>query len=91
LITDRKAVQIEIVGHSFEETGSLAEKIKAFMEKVPGAVDVSISRELSRPELRIAIDREKAASLGLNMNIIASSLKTYIQGSTATKYRGGKT
>jgi HAE1 family hydrophobic/amphiphilic exporter-1 len=57
------------------------------MEKIPGAVDVSISRELRRPELRIEINREKAASLGLNMNIIASSLKTYIQGSTATKYR----
>jgi len=57
------------------------------MEKIPGAVDVSISRELRRPELRIEINREKAASLGLNMNLIASSLKTYIQGSTATKYR----
>jgi HAE1 family hydrophobic/amphiphilic exporter-1 len=57
------------------------------MEKIPGAVDVSISREINRPELRIVVDREKAATLGLNMNIIASSIKTYIEGSTATKYR----
>ena len=82
-----KAVQIEIVGHDFTETDKVAEKIKEMMEKIPGAVDVSISRELRRPELRIEINREKAASLGLNMNLIASSLKTYIQGSTATKYR----
>ena len=82
-----KAVQVEIIGNSFEETDAVANNIKGAMEKIPGAVDVSVSRELRRPELRIEIDREKAASLGLNMDIIASSLKTYIQGSTATKYR----
>jgi len=82
-----KAVQIEIVGHDFTETDRVAQKIKEIMEEIPGAVDASISRELHRPELKIEINREKAASLGLNMNIIASSLKTYIQGSTATKYR----
>jgi len=82
-----KAIQLEIIGHSFEETNTLAEKLKGIMEKIPGAVDVSISREINRPELRIAVDREKAANLGLNMNTIASSIKTFIEGSTATKYR----
>ena len=82
-----KSIQLEIIGHSFEETNTLAQKIKAMMEKIPGAVDVSISREINRPELRIAVDREKAAALGLNMNTIASSIKALIEGSTATKYR----
>jgi HAE1 family hydrophobic/amphiphilic exporter-1 len=82
-----KAAQVEIIGNSFEETDMVARKIKGMMEKIPGAVDVSVSRELRRPELRIEINREKAATLGLNMNIIANSLKTYIAGSTASKYR----
>jgi len=82
-----KSIQLEIIGHSFEETNTLAQKIKGIMEDIPGAVDVSISREINRPELRIAVDREKAASLGLNMDTIASSIKTFIEGSTASKYR----
>jgi HAE1 family hydrophobic/amphiphilic exporter-1 len=82
-----KSIQVEIIGHSFTETDSLAGKIKEIMEKVPGAVDVSISREISRPELRIEVDREKAATFGLSMNTIANSMKTFIEGSTATKYR----
>jgi len=82
-----KAIQLEIIGHSFEETNTLAQKLKGIMEKIPGAVDVSISRDINRPELRIAVDREKAASLGLNMDTIASSIKTFIEGSTASKYR----
>lgn len=62
------------------------------MEKIPGTVDVSISRELNRPELVIGIDRTKAQVLGLDMDTVANTLKTYIQGSTATKYREkGKT
>jgi HAE1 family hydrophobic/amphiphilic exporter-1 len=82
-----KAVQVEIVGHSFEDTDMVANKIKGIMENIKGVVDVSISRELYLPELKIDIDREKAAILGLNMNTIVNSLNTYIQGSTATKYR----
>jgi HAE1 family hydrophobic/amphiphilic exporter-1 len=82
-----KAIQLEIIGHSFEETNALGEKMKRIIENIPGAVDVSISREISRPELRIKIDREKSAILGLNMQTISNSLKTYIEGSTATRYR----
>ncbi len=90
--TGGKAVQLEIIGHSFEQTNILAQKIKSIMEKIPGAVDVSISREANSPELEIDVDREKAASLGLDMSTITATLKTYIQGSTATKYREkGKT
>jgi HAE1 family hydrophobic/amphiphilic exporter-1 len=82
-----KAVQIEIIGHSFEDTGIVAEKVKDIIEKIPGAVDVTISRELNRPEIEIEVDREKAGILELDMNTIAESLRTYIQGQTATKYR----
>lgn len=87
-----KAIQVEIIGHSFDETGRLAQEIKQMIEKIPGAVDVTISREIKRPELKIAVDREKLAALGLDMNTVASTIKTFIEGSTASKYREkGKT
>ena len=87
-----KSIQIEIIGHSFETTDALAEKIKAILEKIPGTVDVTISRDLKSPELKIEIDREKASALGLNTRTIADSVKTFIEGSIASKYREeGKT
>lgn len=82
-----KDIQLEIIGHSFESTGAFAEKIQALMEKIPGIVDVSISRELDLPELKVEVDREKATALGLNMSDIASSMKTFIGGTTAARYR----
>ncbi|MEW6171040.1 MAG: efflux RND transporter permease subunit, partial [Candidatus Omnitrophota bacterium] len=85
--TGGKAVQVEIIGYSFQETDALALKIKEMIEKIPGTVDTTISREHNRPELNIKIDREKIGALGLDMQTIASSLKTFIEGSTATRYR----
>lgn len=87
-----KTIQLEIIGHSFEETNALARRIKGIVEKIPGAVDVSISREDARPELKIAVDRIKAADLGYNMATIGETIKAYIEGTSATKYRErGKT
>jgi HAE1 family hydrophobic/amphiphilic exporter-1 len=85
--TGGKSIQVEIIGHSFEDTDAVANQIKDIMEEVPGAVDVSVSREMKRPELVVKVDREKIGALGVNMKTIADSIKTYIEGSVATKYR----
>ena len=82
-----KKIQIEIFGHSFEQTDKLAKEIKEIVEKTSGAVDVSITRELERPELQVEVDRIKASALGLNMNTITDSISSYIEGAVATRYR----
>ena len=82
-----KPIQLEIIGHSFDETDAVAERIQTAMRQVDGAVDVTISREMKRPELRISVDREKAAALGLNMRTIADTISTYVEGATASRFR----
>jgi HAE1 family hydrophobic/amphiphilic exporter-1 len=82
-----KKIQIEIFGHSFEQTDKLAKEIKGIVEKIPGAVDVSVTRELERPELQVEVDRIKASALGLNMNTITDSISSYVEGVVATRYR----
>ncbi len=85
--TGGKNIQIEVIGNSFTDTDKVAEKIKTIMEGIRGAVDVSISRELRRPELRILVDREKASALGLDMNTLSQSIRAFMEGKTASKYR----
>lgn len=82
-----KAVQVEVLGHSFEDTDAVSARVRQLMAQIPGAVDVSISREERRQELQIAVDRIKAAALGFDMETIAGTLKAYIQGSLAGRYR----
>ena len=69
-------VDVEIYGYSFDETNVLAEQVRnLIIEKVPGARDVTISRDKDRPELNLVIDKEKAASFGLN----AATVSTYVR------------
>lgn len=82
-----KDVQIEVIGNSLEETDEVASRVKELMESIPGAVDAAVSREIRRPEFEIRVDREKTASLGLNMRTISDTVKACIEGSVASRYR----
>ncbi|MFA4991978.1 MAG: efflux RND transporter permease subunit [Candidatus Omnitrophota bacterium] len=85
--TGGKAIEIEILGNSFEDTDKIANRLKELVENIPGAVDVTISREMAQPEYKIKVNKEKASVLGLSMYATASSIKSFIEGSTASKYR----
>ncbi|HPG85045.1 MAG TPA: efflux RND transporter permease subunit, partial [bacterium] len=55
----------------------------------PGAVDVENSLETSKPEVRIRIDREKAADLGANVALIASTARAMVDGYVASTFQEG--
>ncbi len=82
-----RPISIEILGNNLKATDELAYNLKSQIEKINGIVEVSISRELGKPELQVEVDRVKASSLGLSMQAITDSLRTYFYGYTATKYR----
>ncbi len=90
LLGGGKPVSIEILGHDLEVTDRLAQQIQAICQRTPGATDVTISRDVGKPELTVHVDRQKAASLGLNITDIAESLRTLFYGKEATKFRQGE-
>ncbi|MDX2267257.1 MAG: efflux RND transporter permease subunit [Bryobacter sp.] len=54
------------------------------------AVDVELSYEPGKPELRVQINRDKAADLNVSVNSIATALRTLVGGDEqATTYREG--
>jgi HAE1 family hydrophobic/amphiphilic exporter-1 len=82
-----KAITLEVYGEDFDQTDEVAEKLRGMLEKIPGTSDISISREKGKPELWVRIDREKAATLGLNMAIVADTLRTNFSGKIASRYQ----
>jgi len=82
-----QSISIEVLGHDIEATNKIAEKIQCIVKNVPGTVDVSVSRKQPRPEIRVHLDRDKAASLGLNVAIVADALRTNYYGFDDTKFR----
>jgi len=51
---------------------------------------VENSLETSKPEVRMAIDREKASDLGINVGQIAQNARAMVDGYVATKYQEGE-
>ncbi len=80
-------VNVEISGNDFTVLGDLAAQVRREINNIPGLVDLKDDFDQGRPELRVRIDRKKAAIYGLNTSKIASTIRTAIYGTEASEYR----
>jgi len=87
LVGGSKPLTIEIQGHDLEKVSALANQLKAAIEEIEGAVDVTTSEKLPRTEVWVEVDREKAAQLGVSTAAVATTLRANYYGYEATKYR----
>ena len=87
--SNEKPVTLSVRGEDIEKLKVLAEKVESIVKSTPGTVDVDNSLEISKPELRIVIDREKASDLAVNPFLIASTIRSLVDGFVATQYLEG--
>ena len=74
------------------EIDELQKYMTSFMEKlrgVPGIVDVGTNFELTQPELRVNVDRVRAADLGVAIDSLAANLRTLVGGEEVTTLKQG--
>jgi hydrophobic/amphiphilic exporter-1 (mainly G- bacteria), HAE1 family len=65
-----------------------ADELVKRSEKVGGIVDADTSLKLNKPELRVEIDRDRAAALGVDTSDIATSLRVMVGGDEqASRFR----
>lgn len=60
-------ISIEIKGNDFDTLERIANEIAAIVEKVEGTADVSSGVEVTAPELRLTVDKEKSIANGLTV------------------------
>ena len=77
-------IDVIISGQDFDTANKLSQQIYDVVKSTKGATDAQISRELNLPELHIAIDREKAGALGVNVQQISNTITTAISGTVAS-------
>lgn len=81
-------IQYSIRGRDLTGLESYTRKIFDEFSKLPGIVDVDTSLETGKPELKVLIDRDKAADLGLDVAAIAEAINFLIGGEVdVTKYK----
>ena len=67
----------------------LAATLLAKIREIPGITDADTSFEPTQPELRITIDRQRAADLGVPLDTLSSSLRTLVGGEEVSKFKDG--
>lgn len=81
-------IQYSIRGLDLSSLQSYTRQIVAEFSKLPGIVDVDTSLEAGKPELKVFIDRDKAADLGVSVASIAEAVNLLISGEVdVTKYK----
>jgi len=81
-------IQYSVRGTDLTAVEAYAKKIVSEFSKIPGIVDVDTSLESGKPEIRVYIDRDKAADLGVDVASVAEAANFLIGGEVdITKFK----
>ena len=73
-----------------ESYQNLALTVRTFQDELaknPGFVQVDTDLRLNKPEIRLEVDRERAADMGVGVDAIARAVETMLGGRIVTRYK----
>ncbi len=82
-------VQFFIGGTDLKELEKYSNVLLEALRKSPDAVDVDSTLISGKPELRLTVDRNKAADLGVSVGAISQSLNTMVAGQEVSTFTDG--
>jgi hydrophobe/amphiphile efflux-1 (HAE1) family protein len=85
-----KDVTYELVGENTEELQAFSQKVKEELAKDSNVREISSNDKSGLPGIKLEVDRDKAADLGVNSSDAANTLKTLFSGTSVSKYSSGK-
>ena len=69
---------------------NLSKTVRQFQDRLaqnPGFVQVDTDLRLNKPEIRMDVDRERAADMGVGVDVIARTVETMLGGRTVTRFK----
>ena len=82
-----KSLQFSIQGSDLDELERLSKSITARLTKIPGLVDLDTTLKPNKPTIAIEVKRDAASDAGLNVNMLANTLRTLVAGTTVGNWR----
>lgn len=78
-----------IQGPDMEQLQAYSQDLLARIKTIKGITDADTSFETTQPELRVTIDRQRAADIGVPLESVSSSLRTFVGGEEVSKFKDG--
>jgi HAE1 family hydrophobic/amphiphilic exporter-1 len=82
-----KSLQFSVQGTDLAELERLSRLIVPKLQAIPGLVDLDSTLKPDKPTVAISVKRDAASDAGLNVNMLASSLRTLVAGTTVGNWR----
>jgi multidrug efflux pump len=84
---ERPINYVIVTSDSYENLSATVRKFQDELAKNPKFVQVDTDLRLNKPEIRMDVDRERAADMGVSVDAIARSVETMLGGRTVTRYK----
>jgi multidrug efflux pump len=87
MVDDGKdSVQLVIRGPAYEVLDEVVSKIREELFGRPLAVNLATDLDLNKPEVRVDLNRDKAADLGIPVETIGRTMETFLGGRKASTF-----
>jgi HAE1 family hydrophobic/amphiphilic exporter-1 len=86
---DSRNFQLLLSGPDLDQLAHYSDKLMERLRKIPGLVDVDTTLSLRKPEVQVAIDRERASDLGIPVQTIANTLNVLVGGQPISRFTEG--
>ena len=80
-------LQFVVQAPSYEELNTAVEALMAKVREYPGFANPDTDLKLNKPQLKVAINRDKAAQMGVGVDTIGRTLETLLGGREVTRYK----
>lgn len=84
--TSSEPIQLIVQGADYEQVQKTAGMLLDVAKRTPGTSDVKLSIDDPRQELKIKLDRDKMASLGLSASDVGNTLRVALNGNDNSKF-----
>ena len=78
-----------VQGPDVEQLQKYAQSLLEKVREIEGVTDADSSFEATQPEMRITVDRERAADLGVSVDTLSSTMRVLIGGEEVSKFKDG--
>jgi HAE1 family hydrophobic/amphiphilic exporter-1 len=83
---DTKPIQISLRTSDLARLAPAGERLMAEVKQVSGAADVDTSEEQPQAEVRVEVNRNAAADLGLDLGTVASTVRGLVAGEVVSQF-----
>ncbi len=77
---------VRVRGEDLDGMLTLAQQIENRLQSLDAVTNVRLGTELGHPEVRVQVDRDRAASYGIDPATVATTVERYMRGDRATDF-----